>query len=99
MIVLISRSAEAELERIADRIALDNPKRSVTFVQELISRCTSLGDMPLAFPILPRYAHLGVRRRVHGNYLIFYRITGKTIEVLHILHGAQNYEDFLFPEI
>ncbi|MFP5078594.1 type II toxin-antitoxin system RelE/ParE family toxin [Rhizobium sp. YIM 134829] len=98
MIVLISRSAEADLERISDHIARDNPQRSITFVQELLSRCASLADMPLAFPLVPRYGHIGLRRRVHGNYLIFYRIVAETIEVLHILHGAQNLENFLFPE-
>ena len=34
----------------------------------------------------------------HGNYLIFYRIADDTVEVLHVLHGARDYENILFPE-
>jgi len=30
--------------------------------------------------------------------LIFYRVRADTIEVVHVLHGAQNYQRLLFPE-
>jgi toxin ParE1/3/4 len=39
-----------------------------------------------------------VRRRVHGNYLIFYRAGAEAVEVLHILHGGMDYERVLFPD-
>jgi toxin ParE1/3/4 len=48
--------------------------------------------------LVPRYEHTGVRRRPYGNYLIFYRISDDRIEVLHVLHGARDYESILFPE-
>jgi toxin ParE1/3/4 len=54
--------------------------------------------MPRAYPLVPRYEHLGVRRRSYRDYLIFYRIAGGRIEVLHVLHGARDYEPILFPE-
>jgi plasmid stabilization system protein ParE len=39
-----------------------------------------------------------MRRRAYGTYLIFYRIAEDRIEVLHILHGARDFEPILFPE-
>ncbi len=45
-----------------------------------------------------RYEALGIRRRPYGNYLIFHRVAGNTIEILHVLHGARDYEAILFPE-
>jgi plasmid stabilization system protein ParE len=30
--------------------------------------------------------------------LIFYRLSGNRIEVLHVLHGARDYEAVLFPK-
>ncbi|WP_211307092.1 type II toxin-antitoxin system RelE/ParE family toxin [Roseinatronobacter thiooxidans] len=45
-----------------------------------------------------RYEHLGVRRRIHGRYLIFYRIGTDWITILHILNGAMNVEAILFPD-
>ncbi len=41
---------------------------------------------------------MGVRRRVYGHYLIFYRIGQNTIDVIHVLHGATDYERLLFSE-
>jgi toxin ParE1/3/4 len=97
MIVVIAGKAEADLEQIGDYIAEDNPTRALSFVRELRECCENLADMTKAFPLVPRYEHLGIRRRVHGNYLIFYRVGAAEIEVLHILHGAMNIEPFLFP--
>ena len=98
MIVVITSKAEADLEIIADNIAKDNPLRALSFVTELRERCMRLSETPMAFPLVPRYEHLGLRRRIFGAYLIFFRISMDRIEVIHILHGAMNYEPVLFPE-
>lgn len=97
MIVVITGEAEADLTTIADFIALDNPRRAASFVSELIAACHSLADMPRAYPLVPRYENAGIRRCVHVAYLIFCRIGAASIDVLHILHGAQDYESILFP--
>lgn len=99
IVVRLTPLAEAELEAIADYIACDNPRRALAFVQELRDRCLSLADMPLAFPLVPRYEDRGIRHRVHGNYQIFYRVVGDPparIDVLHALHSARNYAALLF---
>lgn len=99
IVVRLTPLAEAELEGIADYIARDNPRRALSFVQDLRDRCLSLADMPLAFPLVPRYEDRGIRHRVHGNYQIFYRVVGDPparIDVLHVLHSARNYAALLF---
>jgi plasmid stabilization system protein ParE len=45
---------------------------------------------------VPRYEHTNLRRRPYGNYLIFYCVQVDYVEVLHILHGARDYEALLF---
>ena len=55
-------------------------------------------DAPRAYPLVPRYEHFGIRRRPFGRYLIFYRVNEDAIEIIHILHGARDYEAILFPE-
>ena len=97
MIVHISAEAEADLESIGDYIARDNPMRAVSFVQELRAKCMDLSDMPDAFLLVPRYERRGIRRRVHGNYLIFYRDQNDKVVVIHVLHGAMDYAPILFP--
>ena len=97
MKVVVTEAAREDLGAIDDHIADNNPARAVTFVDALLERCRQLADTPRAFPLVPRYESRGVRRRVYGSYLIFYRISGDTIEVLRILHGARDYESILFP--
>jgi plasmid stabilization system protein ParE len=94
--VWLTRQAEADLEHIGDFIAQDNPERALTFITELREKCLTLAEFPEAFPLVPRYQQFGVRRRIHGNYLIFYAIDGTDIFVLHVLHGAMDYESILF---
>jgi plasmid stabilization system protein ParE len=98
MIVELTSAAEADLEAIGDYIARDNPGRAASFVRELYHSCLSIAEMPEAWPIVPRYEHHGIRRRVHGRYLIFYRIGEMRITILHILSGAMDVEAILFPE-
>lgn len=35
---------------------------------------------------------------MHGNYLIFFRVSDEAVDVLHILHGARDYEKLLFGD-
>ena len=98
MKVIITDTAQDDLLSIGRRIAESNLPRALSFMDEVESKCLKLADMPRAFPLLPNWEHTGIRRRVHGDYLIFYRINKTEIEILHILHGARDFEAVLFPE-
>jgi toxin ParE1/3/4 len=98
MKLAFAREAEADLARIGDWIAQDSPLRAAAFVSEIEERCRRLTSMPRAHPLVPRYETRGVRRAPHGDYLIFYRIIGDTVEVVHVLHGRRDYEKTLFPQ-
>ena len=98
MIVTITAEAEADLEQIANYVAEQSPTSALELVRDLRARCESLRDAPRGYPLVPRYEHLGIRRRSFGRFLIFYRVSTDAIEVIHILHGARDYESLLFPE-
>lgn len=98
MTVHLSAEAEQDLETIGDYIARDNPTRAISFLRELREKCLGLGDLPERVPLVPRYEAMRVRRRGHGNYLIFYRVEVEKVVVIHILHGAQDYGTILFPD-
>ncbi len=98
MRVVIADAAVADLERIGDAIARTSPARALEFIRELRHCCEGLAHMPERFQLVPRYESLGVRRRVHGDYLIFYRLGPEAVEVIHVLHGAMDYERLLFPD-
>ncbi len=97
MRVVFSQQAKDGLREIALFIARDNKARALSFVGELRAKAQDIGSMPRAFPLVPRYEHHGIRRRPHGNYLIFYRVEDDRVSIVHILHGARDYDALLFP--
>ncbi len=98
MRIVFSEAAEVDIETIGDYIALSNPFRAVSFVREIRTKCLGLQEMPQAFPLLEKHESAGIRRRVHGNYLIFYRMGAEAVEIVRVLHGAMEHERLLFPE-
>jgi toxin ParE1/3/4 len=96
--VVFTQPAKFDLEQIGDHIAQDNPTRALSFVRELRTAALTLADTPRAFPIVPRYEGYGIRRRPFGNYLIFYRVEADQLVILHVLHGARDYEPLIFPD-
>lgn len=96
MKVVITEAAWDDMLEIAQSIREDNPAKAESFFDELYRRCFDIGHMPLANVLLPGYEKSGIRRNVLGNYLIFYRVGASAVEVLHVLHGAREYEKILF---
>jgi toxin ParE1/3/4 len=83
--------AEADLEAIADYIAQDSPAPALAFVRRIRERCRALAD----FPYRGEARHglqEGIRSRLVGNYVIFYRPVAGDIEVVRVLHGRQDVE-------
>jgi len=96
--VIIADAAKADLIDIGRYIAMDNPARADSFVDELERKCLDLGERPLAWPSMSQSKDRQIRRRVHGEYLIFYRVNDDRVEVVRVLHGARDYASWLFDE-
>ncbi len=95
MRVVLTETAQADLAAIADFIAHDSPANALRFIDLLRDRCLDLAELSLAFPLVPRYRARGIRRRPVGDYLIFYRVARGRVDVLHVVHGARDYDDIL----
>ncbi len=101
MKLVFTDEAKFDLDDIGDRIADHNPARAVTFVDELLACCAKLIATPFAYPLVPRHGNSGIsgiRRAVHGHYLVFYRVATDTVEIVHVLHGARDFESIVFPK-
>lgn len=95
MTVAIAREAEADLEQIADFIALDNPTSAIAFVQELIARCHELSAHPLRYAALEDYGGR-LRRYPYQGYSIYYQVLkDDSIVIVHILHDAREHDRIL----
>jgi toxin ParE1/3/4 len=67
MKVVLTDEARADLVRIADWIARDNPRRAVTFIDELEAHRARIPKTPRAYPLVPGHEEIGLRRAVHGT--------------------------------
>ncbi|MAZ90932.1 MAG: plasmid stabilization protein [Maricaulis sp.] len=66
MIVVLAPAAEADMGEILDYIALDNPDRAESFVDEIIDGCLEIPAFPEAGTARPDVAD-GARSIVHGS--------------------------------
>ena len=93
MNVKYSDAAKTDLKKISNWIAEENPVRAHSFVKELRATCEGLSLFPLSNQSIGLFHERTLRRKVSGNYLIFYIADDETLEIVRVLHGAQDYSD------
>ncbi len=99
MRVVFSSTAKAELDEVVDYIAKGDARQALRFARELRAVALRIGDAPHAFPLVPGYESRGLRRRPFGNYLVFFRVEDSRVLILHIIHGARDYEPLLSRDV
>lgn len=87
--LLFTPLAEQDLEAIGDYIAQDNPRRALTFVQELRRQCQRIELNPPGYRLRPELGD-GIRSCAHGHYVIFFEASASGVTVVRILHGARD---------
>lgn len=91
MKVFFSVIARADLRDIAFHIAKDNVSRSRSFSLELKKAAFGLVDYPLRYPLVEEFTHIGLRKRICGNYIILYRVEPKQITIVRVIHASRDY--------
>jgi toxin ParE1/3/4 len=70
---------------------------SPTYAKHLVDRITARSQQIAAFPnsgrLVPEFNNDRVREIIEGNYRIIYTLQGDQIEILAVLHGAQQIVD------
>lgn len=89
--------AEQDLESIADYIAADNPRRAVTFIQELRQQCQRIALNPPGYRMRPELGE-GIRSCPHGHHVIVFEASADAVTVVRILHGARDLPALFRPD-
>ncbi|MCA9047318.1 MAG: type II toxin-antitoxin system RelE/ParE family toxin [Planctomycetaceae bacterium] len=87
--LLITESAQADLDQIWLFIARDNPAAADHFLDRLISRCQSYANQPLLGERRPDVGS-GVRCFSIGHYVVFYLPLVDGVQVVRVIHGARD---------
>ena len=81
--------ADDDLWELWAAIAIDKPKAADHFVQRIYAAEDLLADFPEIGEARPEFAP-GLRKWTVGPYLMFYRVTPAGIDIVRIVHGAQD---------
>ena len=95
MQVIVTVKAMTDLVDIGQYIAQNNPAAADVLIDRLQRECKLLATVPLRYPLVEGYEQRGIRKRPVGNYLIFYRVGARVIDVLHIVHHARDHAPLL----
>jgi plasmid stabilization system protein ParE len=94
MKVKLSQRAQADLRRIAGRIARDNPRAAEHWVRRIRDRVRLAGRSPGLGRRVPELDRDDVREAVVGNYRLVYVIRAKHVVIQTIFEGHM-----LLPEV
>jgi toxin ParE1/3/4 len=85
-----SDTAQRHLEAIYRFIAQDSPAYAKRMVDRITRRSIQIGKFPFSGRSVPEYETEQIREVIEGPYRIIYYIKIDQIDVLAVLHGAQN---------
>lgn len=98
--VRITKRAERDIEEIWSFIAGDSPAEATKFVFQLEKQVRTLERFPERCSLIPENEILGTKYRhlLFGEYRTVFRIAGKTVYVLRVIHGARLLDTSILEE-
>ena len=90
--------AMAELEAIAEYIALDKPDAAMRYVQRVFAAVERLARFPKSGARVPELPHLPYRQVVVTPCRVFYRFEGEDILIVFVLRGEQRLREIDLAE-
>ena len=85
----LSRFIESDLDDIAHYIAQDNPRRAVTFIQDIRAKFRSVQRTPLIYQLRPDIGDQA-RMATVGNYAILFRVLDEVVRIERVTYGGRD---------
>lgn len=85
----LSRFIESDLDDIAGYIGQDNPRRAVTFVQDIRAKFLDIQRNALIYQLRPDIGE-EARMATVGNYAILFRVIGEAVRIERVTYGARD---------
>ena len=95
--VVIFPTAKQDMSDIIDYLNTLSPETALKYYDGIIEQIASLSDFPERCP-KPKdlaLAAKGYRYLIVHNYLVFYVVSGATVQVRRILYGRRDYKKLL----
>jgi len=91
--VIWTEPALADLEAIADYIAIENPAAAGAFIRRVFAHVEKLEPHPLLGPVLPELEESRYRQIVEPPCRIFYRHEEERVFILHVMRSERLLRD------
>jgi toxin ParE1/3/4 len=91
--VIISPSAEADLQEIGEFIRDDNPERAISFTLEIFAQFDVVAERPKSFPARNDIMR-GLRSCLYGKYLILFVENPDHVRIVRVVHGSRHLNRF-----
>lgn len=92
----LSAFVEGDLDRIAASIADDNPRRAVTFIQDIRLKLAAIARDPLLYQLRPDIGE-DARLASVGRYAVLFRVAGEVVRVERVVWGGRDLPEVLSP--
>jgi toxin ParE1/3/4 len=98
--VKIAQSAETDLAEIWAYIAADSVENANQFILKLEQRMKTLSYSPRRCALIPENELFGARYRhlVIKKYRVVFRISGDTVYILRVVHGARLLDSLIIEQ-
>ena len=95
--VIIYPAAKQDLLEVIDYLNTLSPETALRYYDLLTKEIAGLSQMPGRCPMPrdPALAAKGYRFLTVKNYLVFYVISGDTVQIRRILYGRRDYQHLL----
>lgn len=87
--VIWTEPALADLEAIADYIAIENPQAARAFVRRVFSHVDTLENHPKLGPSVPEFENSRYRHIVESPCRIFYRNVNEKVFIVHVMKSER----------
>lgn len=84
-------TAIAHLDGIYRYIARDSERYALRTVDRITQRSVQIGDQPLSGRMVPELSIGQIRQVIEGPYRIVYYVKPNRVDVLAVIHGAENF--------
>ena len=96
MRLALSGFVEGDLDEIASYIAQDNPRRAVTFIQDIRAKFQDIARSPLIYQLRPDIGDQ-TRMATVGNYAILFRVVDDAVRIERVTYGGRDLPAMLDP--
>ncbi|MGH7961232.1 MAG: type II toxin-antitoxin system RelE/ParE family toxin [Candidatus Binatia bacterium] len=87
--VLWTEPARDDLRAVFQFIRRDNPSAAQRVIREVQKKTGRLAQFPLSGRVVPEVVEEGLREVIVGNYRVIYRLSGRTVEILTVVHSQR----------